>query len=344
MSSATREAILARLIEAARPVSGAELAAGLGISRTAVWKHIHALQRAGVAIAAIRGRGYRLESDPLCAAAVTARLATRRLGRLCVVLDETDSTNAEAMRRAEAGAPEGLALLAERQLRGRGRLGRRWHAWPEHSLAMSVLLRPRAAPEAMAQLPLVAAVAAHDALAPLAPGLGIKWPNDLLLPAPDGRGRKLAGILTEMRAEPGRVQAVVVGFGINVRAPAGGWPAEIAPIAAALGDAGDDAGGDAAAEAGATPPSRNAVAARVLNALERRYDEWREQGFAPIRRAWLSAHVATGRRARAHDGSRYIEGVAEGLDADGALLLRVDGELARITAGDLELTEGGDAP
>jgi len=330
VSRATREAILARLIEADAPVSGATLAAALNISRTAVWKHVHALQRAGVAIATLRGRGYRLESDPLCAAAIASRLTTRRLGRSCVVLDETDSTNAEAMRRAEAGAPEGLVVLAERQHRGRGRMGRRWHAWPRHSLAMSVLLRPRGAPDIMPQLPLLAAVAAHDALAPLAPGLGIKWPNDLLLPAAGGGRRKLAGILTEMRAEPGHVQAVVVGIGVNVHAPEGGWPQDIAPIAAAL---------PAAARI-----SRNEVAARILNALEQRLDTWIRHGFAPIREAWLAAHAATNRRVRAHDGARVIEGVAEGLDTDGALLLRVNGRTRRVTTGDLELAGEGGAP
>jgi len=158
----TRQAILERLAGTHAPVSGDELARKLNLSRTAVWKHIHTLQRAGIHIRAYKGRGYVLESDVLNERFLEQHLNTRLLGRPCLVLDEVDSTNSEAMRRANDGAQEGLVVLADRQTAGRGRLQRHWHTIAECTLAMSVLLRPPLAPEKIPQISLLTAVALHD--------------------------------------------------------------------------------------------------------------------------------------------------------------------------------------
>lgn len=318
----TRDAILARLTNADTPVSGDGLARDLNVSRTAIWKHIHTLRRTGMLIRAYKGRGYVLESDVLIQSLLEQRLNTRLPGPPCIVLDEVDSTNSEAMRRANGGAREGLIVLANRQTAGRGRLGRRWHTLEEHALAMSVLLRPALSPEKIPQISLLAAVAIHDALSPLAPGIRIKWPNDIL-----HHGKKIAGILTEMRAEPGRVQAVVVGMGINVRTPEQGWPEEITDIATDLSSASGRA------------VSRMDIAVRILESLEKHYLAWLNDGFAPVREQWWQAHASCGKPVRIYDGLHYIEGMAEALDEDGALLLRTRTGLQRIVAGDLELME-----
>jgi len=313
-----RDILLARLARSQEPVSGNVLARELHLSRAAVWKHIQALRRRGVRIAAGR-RGYELQSDVLSAAWLAEHLRTKQIGRPCRVMEEVDSTNSELMRRAENGAGEGLVLLAERQTAGRGRLGRRWFT---HSggLAMSVLLAPPLPPTRAPQLSLLAAVAVHEALSNLAPGIRVKWPNDLVC----GDG-KLAGILTEMRAEPGRLHFVVVGVGVNVRAPAAGWPPEIAGLAADL----------------STAAGRNVqkldVARRILEALDRNYFDFLERGFAFVRERWWQAHVARGGCVRVHHEKGYVEGIAEGLDEDGALLLRTDSGLMRIIAGDMEM-------
>jgi len=316
-----REHILGRLAASRQPVSGDALAAELGLSRAGVWKHIQALRRAGIAITALPGRGYRLTSEPLHPATIRAHMQARRIGREIRVLEETDSTNRQAMLAAEQGADEGLVILAERQTAGRGRLGRIWHTLPD-SLACSVLLRPPIAPETVPQLSLMTAVALHQALAPLAPELRIKWPNDLL-----HRGAKLGGILTEMRAEPGRVHAVVLGFGINLKAPADGWPEDLRQPAC-----------DLAGIAGQLP-GRAELAARLLDALDDWYARFLDEGFAPVHHAWWQAHAASGQRVRVHDGEDYIEGIAEALDHDGALLLRTAGGCQRIIAGDIELAD-----
>jgi len=326
----TREALLRRLSEADGEVSGESLADTLGISRTAVWKHVHALQQEGVDVRAERGRGYRLYDDVLVASALSDALCGQVIGRQVLLLSEVDSSNSELMRMAvdvDSPAPEGAVLLAERQTRGRGRMQREWLTSMGHSLAMSVLLRPPLAPTEVAQLPLLTAVAVQQALGPMvahpesAP-LSIKWPNDILW----GR-RKLAGILTEMRAEPGSVQAVVIGIGINVRPPDGGWPAPLQDIAGDL------------SSAASRRVSRMQVAEAVLRRLDRLYHEYLEHGFGGIREAWWHGHAACGQKVRVHNGSGYIDGIAEALDEDGALLLRTASGLERIVTGDLELRE-----
>jgi len=303
-------------------VSGDNLARELQLSRTAIWKHIHALQDSGIRIRAHKGRGYVLESDILNQRLLEQRLNTRLLGHPCIVLDEVDSTNSEAMRQAGAGVEEGLIVLANTQTAGRGRLQRQWYAWPEHTLAMSVLLKPPLTPEKIPQISLLTAVALHDALSSLVPDIRIKWPNDILY-----HGKKIAGILTEMRAEPGRVQAVVVGMGINVRNPEGGWPEDIEGIATDLTTACGRA------------LSRMDIAVRILESMERHYLDYLRDGFTPVRQQWWQAHAACGKPVRVHDGLHYIEGMAEALDEDGALLLRTHSGLQRIIAGDLELLE-----
>jgi len=247
------------------------------------------------------------------------KLTDVRLARKIVVLDSTGSTNQDVMRAADAGADEGLVIFAKQQRKGKGRLGRRWHTMPD-ALACSVLLRPDLPPEQVPQLSLLTAVALHDALCVFAPDLRIKWPNDLLY-----HGAKLAGILTEMRADPGRVHAVVLGFGINIQAPTAGWPEDITQAVC-----------DLSSISGQRLTALD-VAAAVLQSLDQWYDIYLEQGFAPLRKAWWRAHAASGEKVRVHHGDGYVEGIACALDEDGALLLQTHSGLQRIVAGDLEL-------
>lgn len=244
----------------------------------------------------------------------------RRLGREWREYATVDSTNAEVLRLAAAGAPEGLVVLAERQTHGRGRLGRRWHHLGEAGLAMSVLLRPQISPVHIAQLTLVAGIAVHDALVPLVPSLRLKWPNDLV-----HQGAKLGGILTEMRAEKRCVRAVVVGIGINLDRPSAGWPEAIGQQAT-----------DLASIAGRKVQRRD-VAVAIVKALDDAYEEYLQAGFADLRQRWWAAHAATNRWVRVHDGRTYISGIASGLDADGALLLDTGRQTRRILAGEVEL-------
>ncbi|GAV19279.1 BirA family transcriptional regulator, biotin operon repressor / biotin-[acetyl-CoA-carboxylase] ligase [Mariprofundus micogutta] len=315
----SREFILTRLGLSPDPVSGDALAAELGLSRTGVWKHIQALRKSGADIQASPGQGYLLKSEAFTAGMLSSKLATRCIGKRIILLDETGSTNRDAMQHAEDGAKEGLVIVANRQSAGKGRMGRIWHTLPE-SLACSVLLRPDLPPEQVPQLSLLTAVALHDALSRFVPDISIKWPNDLL-----HRGAKLAGILTEMRAEPGRVHAVVLGFGINLNPPADGWPEDITQQVIDL------------ETVACRKISRLDVATAVIQALDHWYALYLEKGFAPVHKAWWQAHAASGQKVRVHDGKSYIYGLATALDDDGALLLDTGSEIRRIIAGDLEL-------
>jgi len=248
-----------------------------------------------------------------------------KLGHPRIVLPEVDSTNSEVLRRADAGAAEGLTIIADRQTTGRGRQGRRWHTVEQHALAMSVLLKPRIAPEHASQIPLMTAVALHAALSSFAPDIRIKWPNDILY-----QGRKLAGILTEMRTKSGHVESVVPGIGINIRSPDNAWPDDIKDIATDLTTASGHTNINI---------SRMDIAGSILESLDHYYHKWLQEGFAFVREQWWQAHAACGKRVRVHDGRCYLEGIAEALDEDGALLLRTPAGLQRIIAGDLELME-----
>ncbi len=321
----TQERILTHLAASGSPVSGSALAEAFGLSRTAVWKHVEAMRRAGIRIRSASGRGYLLESDRFTAQALTERLvidAPARLGRDIRCLEDVDSTNLEVLRAAEAGAPEGLVVIAEHQQRGRGRMGRIWHTLADDALALTVLLRPPLPPERVPQIPLVVGVALCEAFRSLGGNVAIKWPNDIL-----HGGAKLAGILTEMRAEPGHVQAVAVGIGINVRHPADGWPTDIRQAVTDLGTA------------AGKPVRRLDVAERVIRSLDASYALYLHGGFAPLRERWWAAHAASEAWVRVRDGHGHVEGTAIGIDHDGALLLSVGGTTRRIVSGDLELME-----
>ena len=314
-----RDHILTRLGMSNSPISGDVLASELGLSRAGVWKHIQILKKNGAAIEAQAGKGYTLNSEVFTPGLLQAQLSTHRIGRRITILEETGSTNQDAMQQADAGADEGLVIFAHKQHHGKGRLGRTWHTMPE-SLAASVLLRPDLPPEQVPQLSLLTAVALHDALSRYAPDLRIKWPNDLL-----HHGHKVAGILTEMRAEPGRVHAVVLGFGINLKAPAVGWPDDINKPATDM------------ASISTTPISKTRLATAILTALDEWYDIYLQQGFAPVHQAWWQAHVASGAPVSVYNGREYIQGIARALDADGALILETTSGTQRIISGDLEL-------
>ncbi|MFQ5355456.1 MAG: biotin--[acetyl-CoA-carboxylase] ligase [Mariprofundaceae bacterium] len=257
---------------------------------------------------------------PLNPSLIKARLKTMLLGQECLMPDEVDSTNLEIMRLARQGAEEGLVIIAKRQRHGRGRMGRHWHAFGEESLAMSVLLRPNVSPDQASRLSLVAAVGVHDALSAFAPKVRIKWPNDILF-----GGKKLAGILTEMQSEAGKVQAIAVGIGINLAPPLSGWPEEIKHQATDLGSA------------SGLRASRLEVALQAISCLENVYMTYLQQGFVSIRERWWQAHAASGKPVHVHDGTTYIRGIARKLDDNGMLIIETETGLQRIVAGDLEI-------
>jgi len=302
--------VLAQL-DAARAVSGSELAARLGVSRAAVWKQIEQLRAAGLDIQAQAGSGYRLAAplDLLDADAIRAGLApatARRLGDLDVCW-QIDSTSSELLRRASA-ARDRSVCLAERQSAGRGRRGRAWRMPLGGGLALSMLCRFDGAMAGLAGLSLVAGLAVVDALARCGvDGVGLKWPNDLV-----ARDAKLGGILVELGGDALGPCHAVIGVGLNLR---------LGETAAAI----DQRVVDVAA-LGAVP-SRNALAARLVESLDENIDTFAREGFAAFVRRYAQCDVLHGREIDVLRANGVERGIAHGVDARGALRVAfADGE------------------
>jgi BirA family biotin operon repressor/biotin-[acetyl-CoA-carboxylase] ligase len=197
-------------------VSGAELSQKLGVSRAAIWARIEELRSLGYDIEASPHHGYRLLSVPdvLHADDLRSRLPRVKIvGRDIRVFQETTSTNDVVEKLARDGVKEGVVVFAESQTKGRGRLGRKWVSPQNKGLWFSVLLRPDLRPQAATQLTVAAATALARAIrsqAEISPE--IKWPNDILI-----RGKKVAGILTELSAELDHVKYLILGIGVARR-------------------------------------------------------------------------------------------------------------------------------
>jgi BirA family biotin operon repressor/biotin-[acetyl-CoA-carboxylase] ligase len=306
-------------------VSGADLAARLGISRAAVWARIEELRAVGYEIQASPHGGYRLRSTPdvLHGDDMLALLDSGMvIGRDIRVFQETTSTNDVAEKLGRDGVKEGVAVFAESQTKGRGRLGRSWVSSQGKGLWFSVLLRPTLSPQAATQMTIASATALARALNQSA-GVQceIKWPNDILV-----RERKLCGILTEMSAELDKINYLVLGIGVNVNFEESDFPAELRNIATSL-----------AIETG-RKFKRAEIAAIVLRELDRDYARVRAGEFESVASEWEDQCTTIGRNVEIACGKRLVHGRAESLDREGALLVRTQhGHLERIIGGDVTL-------
>jgi len=237
-------------------------------------------------------------------------------GYTLVALDEVDSTNEEARRRAEAGAPPGTLIWARSQRRGRGRLGRRWSS-PPGNLYCSLLLRPDLPMAEAAKLSFVAGLAVGEALSELLPEdarVGHKWPNDVLV-----GGRKVAGILLESMTLGESLASLVIGVGVNVES----HPEGLAYPVTSLGAAGSAA-------------TVTAVLEAYLRCFDRWLGRWRDQGFAPVRHAWLARAEGLGGPIVVRFGDQVLSGAFADLDHSGALIVREpDGGRRAVSAGEV---------
>ena len=320
----TEELVLSFLAEGGDDfTSGEALSGKLGLTRTAVWKCVASLREKGYRIDAVPARGYRLVEVPdrLTALELQPLLGTHSLGRVIHFHDELPSTNEAAFRLAQEGAAHGEVVIAETQTKGRGRRGRVWSSPPGVNLYFSAILRPELSPQRAPELTLVAAVAVAQALrdagAPLA---AIKWPNDLLID-----GKKCAGILTELSAEPEQVHFVVLGVGVNLNLDPAELPPELQSTATSL----------MAARDGHRVP-RALFTAALLTRLEEWLDLHADEGFAPIQKTWRDLSGTLGQTVLVKTERREFTGVAEDVDDAGALLVRTTEGLERVLSGDVE--------
>jgi len=264
--------------------------------------------------------------DTLSLATIRARLTTCLIGRNLELYEEIDSTNTRAVALARAGAPEGTLVLAEEQTAGRGRMGRRWHAPKGSSLLMSLILRPPLLPRQAQRATMIVSLAAVQVIAQVS-GLKaeVKWPNDVVL-----GGKKVGGILTELGLRGEQLDYTVVGLGLNVNLDTSALPDLMAPATSLSAEAG-------------RPISRLELLLALLEGIEARcerllsgwspHEEWRE-------------HLATlGQFVQVSTADEVIEGVAEDVDADGALQVRTqDGTLRSVLVGDVTLRGSKSSP
>jgi BirA family biotin operon repressor/biotin-[acetyl-CoA-carboxylase] ligase len=323
----SEELVLAFLAEAGDEfVSGEAISDKLGLTRAAVWKHVESLRAHGYRIDAVPARGYRLAEVPDRVTALELRplLNTHDVGQVLHAYDELPSTSDRAKELADAGAEHGTVVVAEAQTAGRGRRGRSWASPARRNLYFSVVLRPELPPARTAEITLVASVALCDALRQAGVRAGIKWPNDLL-----ASGKKIAGILTELAAEPDRVHWIVLGAGVNVNARREDFPEELRGEATSV-----------LLERGQAAP-RALFAAACFTSLEEWLDRHAEEGFGPVREAWRARSVTLGREVVVKTDGREIAGTAEDIDEGGALLVRSGAGVERILAGDVTLLRPG---
>jgi BirA family biotin operon repressor/biotin-[acetyl-CoA-carboxylase] ligase len=245
---------------------------------------------------------------------------SRWLGMQRIDLESCASTNDEAARLARAGAQHGTVVIAEQQTSGRGRDGRAWASPRGRGLYLSCVLRP---PLPLADVPpmtLAIGVGVCDAVRAAGVIGALKWPNDILVGS-----RKLAGVLVEAQSQGSRLEAVIVGIGINLcAAEPGELPADIAARAISL------------EEAAAAPIDREAFIAALLAHVEHWLDHYTAVGLEDVIPAWID-RMAHGLRARAIVDGAPVAGMMIGLDGDGALLLRApDGDVHRVRSGDVE--------
>lgn len=294
--------------------SGEVLALALGVSRTAVWKHAGQLAEWGLELEREAGRGYRLsrpvsllDADALRAALSPACAAALRT---LTVAPELGSTNAELLAVKDLPVGQFDMCLAEFQSAGRGRRGRVWQSPFASGLCLSLSWTFRELPAGLGALSLATGVAVREALAAcqLAESVRLKWPNDLLQ-----SGRKLGGILIELRAEAGGPAYVVIGVGLNVDLP----PVTRATVAATGLPVADLA--ESAASLGQPLPSRTLLAAMLAQQLHAMLVQFSAAGFAPFRDAWADVDALLDQPVRLLEAAGERHGIARGIDSDGAL-------------------------
>jgi BirA family biotin operon repressor/biotin-[acetyl-CoA-carboxylase] ligase len=308
-------------------ISGTRIAEELGTTRSEVWRAVQQLRDLGVQITGHPSTGYQLESVPdlllpeILGPMLNGTIFASRIHHYFRI----GSTNLTAMQSAAIGGPEGAVFLAEQQTAGRGRGGNSWESAQSVGIYCSVVLRPALSPGEALLLSLLAGIAVAEAVEQTT-GLhpDLRWPNDILLD-----GRKFCGILTEMNAEATRVRHVVIGIGINVNHPS--FSGELEPIATSL------------RIASGREWSRVALTAALLKSLGSEYRKLTEDSVSArsniLRRFEERSSFARSRHVHVDEAGGY-DGVTEGLDERGFLLVRTASGLRTVLSGMVRALDG----
>ena len=306
------------------PVSGEDISIQLGVSRTAVWKHIQSLKNAGYDIESVPKKGYILHKVPdlLRPEEIVAHLSTKWVGHHIHYLKEASSTNDVGKSLADKDCADGTLIVAEEQTRGKGRLSRGWFSPAGCGVWCSVVLRPPFLPSEASKCTLLAAVAIIKAINKYrGVNAKIKWPNDVLL-----EGKKMVGILTEMSAEFGRINYIVIGTGINTNVPKSIIPEELKELAISVADVAEE------------PICRVQLLADYLRNIEDLYETVLKEGFGPVLDEWRTYSDTLGQAVKVIAPDKTYFGIAVDIDEEGLLIVRKeDGTLEKVIAGDVSI-------
>lgn len=303
-------------------VSGAVMAAALGVSREAVSKAVNSLKNQGYQIEASAGKGYRLSADCDKLSAVGIRKYLKADTECDIfIYEETTSTNTIAKQEMRSGK-QCVLVTAERQTQGRGRLGKDFYSPPSSGVYLTVGLRPKESAEKTVFLTVAAAVAAARAIDRLY-GIQtqIKWVNDIYY-----QGKKLCGILTEaeFEVESGGIAYAVVGIGVNIRPPEGGFPEELREKAGALSQFSEK------------KVLRNQLIAELVNQLNSTYAQLESLGFLQEyqRRSCLTGKKVTVLQTGAEPKTAKVLEI----DDRARLVVQTDsGEILSLSSGDVSI-------
>ena len=314
-----KENILTLLKKNSGFASGQSIADTLKITRNAVHKHIKSLRESGYLIESKHSLGYRLldDSNFIDDKSLAHILRGHLFSKSLVHLKSIGSTNDEAYRLAEEGAPEGTVVISERQTKGKGRLGRSWESAAPTNLYFSVVLRPKVIPSYAPRITVLTALsiaAAIEETAKLTPK--IKWPNDILI-----GDKKLCGILTEMKSESDMIDFIIVGIGVNVNSTRSDFEKSLRDTATTLKDESQKM------------QKRQELLVQILINLEKWYGEMMSGKMNKMTTEWKRYSYLFGRRVTLENINERFSGTALGIDDDGFLLLESGGETRRVFSG-----------
>ena len=309
-----KEKILEILISKREPVSGQEISSKMGVSRAAVWKYIETLRDEGYRIDGVSNRGYKLvvspdllnpsEIKPYLPPDFSAEIYWSR---------SIDSTNEKAKELARAGAANGTLVVAETQLRGRGRRGREWQS-PPGGIWFSVILRPQVSALQASRVSIFAAVVVAEEIA-AATGVraAIKWPNDILVD-----DKKVCGILIELAAELEQISYIVVGIGINANISTRQLSPDVSETATTL------------MEATGKKINRQRLLAKIAGRLINELPGIFGDGYRDYLERWRRLSAVLGRQVRIEDSGKTFMGKAVDIEENGALAVELDSGKRRI--------------
>lgn len=303
-------------------LSGEEISRNLGISRTAVWKHINLLRESGYNIESSSRHGHKLIShnDSFTEFEIKRILKSEIFGSQEIhIFSETDSTNIQAFKIASAGAAEGSIVIAESQTGGKGRLGRKWESPSGKNLYLSIIVRPKIPTLSAPRLTLVTAVALSETLDSAgASGHRIKWPNDILF-----NDKKISGILTEMKGDCDNIDFIIIGAGVNLNASSSEYPEEIKNSAVSLQE----------------------ITGREINRLdflnlfllnfERNYLDFIQGNFPAILEKWIKKSAIINQKIKVTNYNEVIIGTVTDVTHDGNLIVTTDNGTCLVNSGDI---------